>query len=592
MGDGRRAALSASATNAYLDALARAKGGVALLTSAEAAEASEEGVRWGGGHGVFTHYLLEGMRGAADGYGGVRDGVVSVGELFEYVRDRVVSDTDSRQHPLVGPSVFDRSLPVAITGELNVSRHLALGRSLTSVGWLLDDPAPFLLAARQFAVAADLKRLLPEADAERGAALLAAGLPAEAHTALRGAVASGADLPSETWLFSGVASAELNDVDGACDALREHCRRDPHGPDAAWARDYVDWLERGKTSAVHAVLIGVATGSLAADVGMDVDRMRALVTDRFEARPADVVTLVNEEATRPAILAAFDALRSRVHADDVAIIYFSGHGIRILEPEPWTALVTWDMEAARADLARKNFRAIGISPDLLLAAATLPVRAVLVILDCSHAEAFANPHDSLPDNVTFLCGCRANESGYSISGGGAFTMGLVDALRHEPESYDSVIRSVDESIAGRGITGQHSVVVGDGTRRVLQGEWGPAQLWRAWRARVPRANDGEKLSGSAPDWPTAAIVIGRLLAAQGKYSEARHHLERGWAALPEQVNIGLDLADVCLHAQEPTIAGHALREVRTKTGGSQRDHIDDAVQAPAQRSPNGPQCCG
>lgn len=114
-GPGRRSAVnSTAAVNAYLQALSESKGGVALLTSAEASEVSLEDERWGGGHGVFTHYLLEGMRGAADT--SPRNGVVTLGELFEYVRENVKNATDYRQHPSIGTTWFDRLLPMSVPG--------------------------------------------------------------------------------------------------------------------------------------------------------------------------------------------------------------------------------------------------------------------------------------------------------------------------------------------------------------------------------------------------------------------------------------------------------------------------------------------
>ena len=97
--------------NRYLQSLSTAKGGIALLTSAEAREVAREGKDWGGGHGVFTHFVLEGMRGAADRNS---DGIVTTGELFEYVRDKVKQATDYRQHPSIGSNGFDRDLPIAI----------------------------------------------------------------------------------------------------------------------------------------------------------------------------------------------------------------------------------------------------------------------------------------------------------------------------------------------------------------------------------------------------------------------------------------------------------------------------------------------
>ncbi len=100
--------------NRYLQNLGTAKGGIALLTSAEAREVSREGKQWGEGHGVFTHFVLEGMRGAADRN---RDGIVTTGELFEYVRDKVKQETDYRQHPNIGSNGFDRNLPITIANK-------------------------------------------------------------------------------------------------------------------------------------------------------------------------------------------------------------------------------------------------------------------------------------------------------------------------------------------------------------------------------------------------------------------------------------------------------------------------------------------
>ncbi|MEO0374660.1 MAG: caspase family protein [Cyanobacteria bacterium P01_A01_bin.17] len=119
---GRRSTSDETAlVNRYLREVSKAKDGMALLTSAEANEVSFEDKKWGGGHGVFTYFLLEGMRGAAD-----RDqnGIVSIGELFEYVRDKVKQATDHKQHPSIGTNFFDRNLPVSINPEVGEPESL------------------------------------------------------------------------------------------------------------------------------------------------------------------------------------------------------------------------------------------------------------------------------------------------------------------------------------------------------------------------------------------------------------------------------------------------------------------------------------
>ncbi|HEX5723811.1 MAG TPA: caspase family protein, partial [Longimicrobiaceae bacterium] len=66
------------------------------LTAARGDEFSREDERWGGGHGVFTWTLLEGLRGAADADG---DRVVTFTEVARYVEARVPAETNGEQNP-------------------------------------------------------------------------------------------------------------------------------------------------------------------------------------------------------------------------------------------------------------------------------------------------------------------------------------------------------------------------------------------------------------------------------------------------------------------------------------------------------------
>jgi uncharacterized caspase-like protein len=66
------------------------------LTSSDVNEISQEGKKWGGGHGVFTWAVLEGLGGGADIN---RDRVVTTGELFDFVSDKVREQTSGRQSP-------------------------------------------------------------------------------------------------------------------------------------------------------------------------------------------------------------------------------------------------------------------------------------------------------------------------------------------------------------------------------------------------------------------------------------------------------------------------------------------------------------
>lgn len=99
----------ASATNRLLGEIVKARNGLALFTSAQAAEYSQESAKWGGGHGVFTYYLLQGLRGAADRN---KDNFVSVLELYDYVSRQVNEATDGKQNPMLRGD-FDKELKLS-----------------------------------------------------------------------------------------------------------------------------------------------------------------------------------------------------------------------------------------------------------------------------------------------------------------------------------------------------------------------------------------------------------------------------------------------------------------------------------------------
>ena len=68
----------------------------AVLTASNINEYSQESDVWGGGHGAFTYFVLRGLHGEADAN---KDRDISVGELFDFVREAVVKATGELQTP-------------------------------------------------------------------------------------------------------------------------------------------------------------------------------------------------------------------------------------------------------------------------------------------------------------------------------------------------------------------------------------------------------------------------------------------------------------------------------------------------------------
>ena len=92
----------------FLSQLTEARDGVAILSASSAAELSEEGEHYGGGHGAFTFYLLEALRGKADANG---DSIITLRETYDYVYTNVAQRTGGRQHPEL-KGIFDNELPL------------------------------------------------------------------------------------------------------------------------------------------------------------------------------------------------------------------------------------------------------------------------------------------------------------------------------------------------------------------------------------------------------------------------------------------------------------------------------------------------
>jgi hypothetical protein len=92
----------------YYHAFEEADGGIALLMSSKAEELSLEdhGLR----EGVFTYYVLQGLKGRADANG---DNLITIKELYNYVYTKVRDYTAGAQTPVL-TGTYDDNMPVAL----------------------------------------------------------------------------------------------------------------------------------------------------------------------------------------------------------------------------------------------------------------------------------------------------------------------------------------------------------------------------------------------------------------------------------------------------------------------------------------------
>ncbi len=109
-------------SNQYLERYA-SKADRAVITASDVSELSLEGEQWGGGHGVFTYFVLKGLQN--DEADANKDGTVTAGELFSYLSDRVPQATNHQQNPRAVPGLA-QNLPLSGVGVQKLSAKLTV----------------------------------------------------------------------------------------------------------------------------------------------------------------------------------------------------------------------------------------------------------------------------------------------------------------------------------------------------------------------------------------------------------------------------------------------------------------------------------
>lgn len=93
-----------------LQNLSKVGDGVCVMSASGEKQLSQESKDWGGGHGVFTYFLLKGLKGEAD-YNNDRN--VTLGELIPYLSEQVRRETRNAQSPTVAGR-FDPALSIGM----------------------------------------------------------------------------------------------------------------------------------------------------------------------------------------------------------------------------------------------------------------------------------------------------------------------------------------------------------------------------------------------------------------------------------------------------------------------------------------------
>ncbi len=145
-----------------MDGFTETEGRLLLLTASRPGEVSYEGRQYGGGHGAFTFFTLEGLNGAADTDS---DGKVTASEMITYVQQRVAEATADKQHPREG-GTLDTTLAIAdlsLPGiDLGLFRKDGVEAGVRSVSGSRPVRVVTLREAVDFEQALEQRRLLPD----------------------------------------------------------------------------------------------------------------------------------------------------------------------------------------------------------------------------------------------------------------------------------------------------------------------------------------------------------------------------------------------------------------------------------------------
>src|SRR5579871_6737770 len=158
------------------------------LTASRDREQSFESVDWGGGHGIFTYYVVRGMEGEADENG---DGIVTADELQDYVYRNVREATNGRQNPTSAQGSFDPQMLLAYVPSRARPGQPAAPKTGTFVVESNMDGVEFFLDGKSLGVV------------DKGKALTIPGLTPGAHTIKGVKMGYEPDGPREETVYPG-----------------------------------------------------------------------------------------------------------------------------------------------------------------------------------------------------------------------------------------------------------------------------------------------------------------------------------------------------------------------------------------------------
>lgn len=346
----------------------------------------------------------------------------------------------------------------------------------------------------------------------------------------------------------------------------------------------------------HALLIGVANykkiSTLPDAILNDVNDIAATLSSPqyCSYAPANVITLLDADATRAAILKSLEELSFRAGSDDTVCVFFSGHGGIVGTPgNEDSILVTVDSDPC--DIKNTSIS----SDELAMALARIKAKRLLVFIDACHAGGASisksliniEGHEiksgytqstfaklAVGSGRALMASCRSDEESAVFRGArnSVFTTALLAGLRGAADRTASgfirvfdLFNYISEEVPRLIPTGQHPIFKADD----LEGNFA-----------VALSQGGKKSPASAETKPTAK---------GDPWSEIELMLIELYPLGPRDQEIwsraGGDLSRLQLH---PTgqAAWHAAIRTLKNGGGGRNINFDNLLRAAKEDFPN------
>lgn len=456
----------------FLEGIAASRTGVAYLSSANVNESSSENDTLG--HGVFTHYLLEGLKGKADGFETEKDGIITLGELFEYVQEMVKQETKNQQNPISG-ATYDRSMPIAYTGGIEAQEHLAIGKLLMHMSDVVRDPGIFRSAARHFEFSFRFAQRqgvsLPEALYWLGKAKQRVGNYAESVKILETflSLENIQNIDQEFLVdsyFQMVVSAMLaEDKEGAKIHQQELLAHFPNHSKSAVAAGFLRQTNKS-VKTLHILTISIdkyvnAPQYRLAGCVNDAELINETLKELWSTNGNQVVShkIYDEAATVDNVVSLFSTVQKQIKAKDTVLVFFSGLAgkTRVRQNDSSYYLKLYDKDESKTELHVSDFHQM---------INKIPTQNKFLIIDSQTDEDFIRLIEQ-NGNYSALFGCDIGQSAYEFKfeerQHGVFTYILCEIINNlysKALLYD-IHEKIVEEMRKKGFAKQTPRMVGD-----------------------------------------------------------------------------------------------------------------------------------